>query len=385
MKTNRKVIYWITACVLVFITFWFGYCRSSAGSKKQERIVPVEVDAVSTGSIEDTVEVTGWIKANKVVDVTSKVQGRIESLQVIRDDGKVVNVEEGLAVNKGQRLAVIDHDIYLAQVEIARADLQAREVELADAEREKERMTKLFEGGSTTQQNRDKAVTASELAAAGIKLARANLQLAEINLRESTIISPIDGIVTAKHIDQGNLINVGERIVTVADMETIKVIVAVAEKYAEGITVGTPARIKVDAFGDRVFNAEVYSVYPALDEQTHTIQVEIRVNNDESLLKPGMFTRVILVIQRKDDVVVIPRDVVLGVRIDEPYVYVVEDGAARKRPIKLGIKQADVYEITAGLRSQETLVVNGMNYLIDGIKVEVVKLEEIGVSKKQRR
>jgi len=380
MKVGRRTVYWIAAFVLVFITFWFGFFHRSTTSQEQESIIPVEIELVSTGSIEETIEVTGWIKAHKVVDVTSKVPGRIESLQVILDDGDVVAVEEGLAVKKGQQIAVIDHDTYLAQVDAAKADLQAGEVELADAEREKKRIIRLFEGGSATEQNKDKAVTAAELAAARLNLAKANLQLAQINLKESTIIAPIEGIVTARHIDQGNLIREGDRIVTIAEMKTVKVIVAIAEKYGGQITVGTPARIKVDAFGDRIFSAKVYSVYPALDAQTHTIQIEIRMNNDELLLKPGMFARVTLITERKDDAVVIPRDVVLGGKIDEPYVYVVEDGIAHKRFVKIGIKQADRYEIIDGLKAKEMLVVNGMNYLTDAMKVEVVKLEEVGVS-----
>ena len=125
----------------------------------------------------------------------------------------------------------------------------------------------------------------------------------------------------------------------------------------------------------------MYSIYPALDAQTHTIQVEIRMSNDDLLLKPGMFARVTLITNRKDDAVVIPRDVVLGGKVDEPYVYVVEDGTAHKRFVKIGVKQADKYEIIDGLRPEEKLVVNGMNYLTDGIKVEVVRLEEIGVGK----
>jgi len=380
MKVGRRVIYWIAAFVLVAITFWFGFFHKSAESQQQQKIVPVEIEDVNVGSIEETTEVTGWIRANHVVDVTSKVPGRIESLQVILGSGDVVAVEEGLAVKEGQQLAVIDHDIYLAQVAAAKADLQATEVELADAEREKKRITRLFEGGSATEQSKDKAVTAAELAAARINLAKANLELAQINLRESTIVSPIDGVVTAKHIDQGNLIREGDRIVTIAEMKTVKAIVAVAEKYGGEIAVGTPARIKVDAFGDRIFDAEVYSVYPVLDEQTHTIQAEIRMKNDDLLLKPGMFARLTLVTKRKDNVVVIPRDVVLGGRIDEPYVYVVEDETARKRFVRIGIKQADKYEIIDGLKAKEKLVVNGMNYLMDGMKVKVVQLEEIGVS-----
>lgn len=381
MKANKKAIYWTAVIVLGLVIFWLVVLYKTGKSSEQEKAVPVEVEIVDINSIEETIEVTGWIEANKIVEVTSKVPGRIESLQVALDNDTFAPVEEGVIVRKGQQIAVIDHDIYLAQVEAARADLQARKVELAEAEREKKRMVRLFEGGSATEQSKDKAVTAAELAAARVNLAEANLRLAEINLEESTITSPINGVVTAKHIDQGNLIREGDRIATIADMNTVKVVVAVAEKYAEKIFVGTPAEIRVDAYEEKIFDAEVYSVYPALDEQTHTIQIEIRLNNDDFLLKPGMFARVTLIVRRKDDVVVIPRDVILGDRIGEPYVYVVENGTAHKHPVKIGIRQADRYEIIDGLNQGEKLVINGMNYLIDGSKVDVVKLEEIGVSK----
>jgi len=210
-----------------------------------------------------------------------------------------------------------------------------------------------------------------------------------LNLRESTIISPIDGIVTAKHIDQGNLIRAGDRIVTIADMETVKIIVAVAEKYGGQIAVGMPVKIKVDAFSERIFDAKIYSVHPALDAQTHTIQVEIRLNNDKLLLKPGMFARVTLITKQKDNVVVINRDTILGGKIDKHYVYVVdspqsgEDNPvkigpiARKRFVEIGATQAERYEITEGLKAGETLVVNGMNYLMDGMSVRIVQLEDI--------
>jgi membrane fusion protein (multidrug efflux system) len=187
--------------------------------------------------------------------------------------------------------------------------------------------------------------------------------------------------VTAKHIDEGNMVRVGDRIVTIADMETVKIIVAVAERYGAEISAGMPAIIGVDTFADRQFEAEVYSIHPALDAQTHTLQVEIHLKNDELLLKPGMFARVTLITKRKADAVVVSRDVILGGKIDKNYVYVVEEASdtkvARKRFVEVGIKQADMYEITNGLKVGETLVVNGMNFLIDGIGVEIVRLEDI--------
>jgi len=381
MKIIRRILLLLIALTLVFVTFWFGFMQKSTEIVEEERKVPVEVEVVSTGSIEETTELTGWIKAKQIVDIASKVPGVVESLHVISDTGGLIPVEEGVTVKKGQQIAVIDHDVYLAQLAAAQASVKAREVELADANREKQRIVALYKGGSVTEQSKDKAVTAAELAAAGLSLARANLELAQVNLRESTIISPIDGIVTAKHIDKGNLIRSGDRIVTVADMNTVKVVVAAAERYGAEIAVGMPAKISVDTFAGRQFDAKVYSIHPALDAQTHTIQVEIRLNNDELLLKPGMFARVTLITKRKDNVVIIPRDVVLGGKIDKHYVYVVEEASAskiaHKRFVEIGIKQADRYEITDGLKAGETLVVNGMNYLIEGIEVEVVRIEDI--------
>jgi len=381
MKVIRRILYLFAALILVFLTYWYGYKQKPVSNEEEKRIVPVEVEIVSTGSIEETIQLTGWIKAKQVVDVASKVPGRVESLRVLSDEGDLVMVEEGVSVGKGRQIAVIDHDIYLAQLAAAESSVKAKEVELADTEREKKRVIALYESGSATEQSRDKAVTAAELAAASLELTRANLELAKLNLRESTIVSPIEGIVTAKHIDEGNMVRVGDEIVTIADMETVKIIVAVAERYGAEISAGMPVIIRVDTFADKQFDAKVYSIHPALDAQTHTLQVEIHLKNDELLLKPGMFARVTLVTNQKTDAVVIPRDVILGGKIDKHYVYVVEEASdekiARKRFVEVGIKQADRYEITEGLKAGETLVVNGMNFLIDGTGVEIVRLEDI--------
>ncbi len=378
MKANaQRIIYWSAALAIVALILLLAFLQRTPQKKLEEGPVSVEVETVSTGSIEEIMQLTGWIRAEAVVDVSSKVGGRLESLKAVAPDGGQIDVEEGLAVSKGQQIAVIDRDVYLAQANAARANVKAMEVTLADAEREKNRMTALFQGGSATEQAKDKAVTAAQLAAAQLDAAKANLDLAEINLRESLIVSPIDGVVTAKHIDQGNLIRVGDRIVTVEDTQTTKIVVPVSEKYAGKVKVGTKARITVDAWPDKIFEAQVHSVYPALDAQTHTIQVEIRLNNDAGLLKPAMLARVALVTDKKDNVIVIPRDVVLGGKIDDHYAYVVNDRIAHKRIVKVGIAQADRCEIIEGLSAGETLVVNGMHYVTDGAPVEVTRLEDV--------
>ncbi len=377
MRTVKGLLYWMTAFVVVCVTFWFGYTRESEEAVIEERPVPVEIEPVGVGSIEQTVELTGYILANQRVEVASKVAGRVESLAVTTPDGGRRPVEVGLFVTQGRELAVIDHDMHLAQVAAAEAEVKVQGVRLDDAQREKKRLVGLFEKGSAPEQAKDQAVTAAELAAAALNLAKANLELARINLRESTIVSAIDGVVTAKHVDEGNLVAQGQRIVSLAGIETVKVLVAVPERYGGQIRPGMPARIAVDAYKDRAFEAEVYSVYPALDEQTHTIRLEIRLANEELLLRPGMFARVALVLDRKDNAIVVPRDVIMGGKIDSSYVYVVAEGVASKRLVAIGLKEGARYEVTSGLRPGENLVVNGMHYLVDGIAVEVVRLEDV--------
>lgn len=377
MRTVRNVLYWTTAFAVVFATFWLGYTRRTADAPVEERPVPVEVEPVGTGTIEQTIELTGRVMAMARVEVASKVAGRVESLAVVMPDGNLQPLEAGLPVTRGRRLAVIDHDTYRAQVAVAEAELKARQVQLAEAQRERNRVVGLFEKGSVPEQQRDQAVTAAELAEAGMTLARANLELAQVNLRESTITSPIDGVVTDKHIDEGNFVAPGQRIVSLADIRTVKVLTAAPERYGAQLRPGMPARINVDAFRDCTFEAEIYSVYPALDEQTHTLRVEIRLQNDKQMLRPGMFARITLVLDRRDNTVIVPRDVVLGGQIDRPYVYVVEAGVARKRLVEIGLTEGDRCEITAGLQPGENLTVSGMHYLADGVRTDVVRLEDI--------
>jgi len=390
--TRKRKIYWLITAVIVLILFWLGFLHKCRPKEQAEKMVPVEVQQVDSNSIEETIEVTGTIKANSVVYLKSKVPGRLESLNTVGPDGGAVAVEEGLAVAKGQQIAVVDRQVYSAEVARAEAAVRAAEatlrsyrIELADAEREKKRISTLYTGGSVTEQSRDKAITAAESSAAKatgaeaqLAQARATMELAQINLRESNVVSPIDGIVTKKHIDRCNLINVGDTIVTIADMKNVKLVIGFAERHQLKIRAGLPARIQVDSFPEMVFLGKVHLVYPAVDERTRTIQVEIRLDNSELLLKPGMFARVTLVTDSRNDVVVIPRDVILGGRIDDrPYVYVIGSGIAHKRFVKIGIKQGERWQISEGLAPGETLVVNGMNYLTDGSKVRVVRMEAI--------
>ena len=374
---KRKMIFWFVLFGLFALTLVMLVVKLLGEPKEvPQPPVPVEVETVSRADIEQIVTATGAIESNATVNIMPKVSGRLESLSTGTPEGGT-RIEEGVAARKGEQIGLIDRALYVAAAEQARAQARAAEADAADAEREQKRMISLFESGSATEQMRDKAVTAAKTAAARLGAAKAALELAEINLQESVLKSPMDGVVTRKYIDEGNLVSVGQPVVTIADIAQVKVIVAVSEKHTTLVKEGVPCRLMVDAYPDKVFAAKVSSVWPALDPATRSLQVEIRLDNPGMELKPGMFAKVDLILERKTSVIVIPFDSVTGGKVSPAFVYTVNNSVAYKHVVEPGIVQADKVEVISGLNEGEELVVNGMTYLKDGMAVEVVSMEAI--------
>ncbi|MDY7011477.1 MAG: efflux RND transporter periplasmic adaptor subunit, partial [Planctomycetota bacterium] len=134
----------------------------------------------------------------------------------------------------------------------------------------------------------------------------------------------------------------------------------------------TPATVAVDALPDETFLGVVHLVGQAADPATRTIEVEIRIPNPGHKLKGGMFARVNLVLDRKADVPVIPDTAILR---DEqgPYVYVINDSKAHRRPVNLGLAEGVLHEVTEGLEPGDRVVVRGQRQLREGEALETVE------------
>jgi membrane fusion protein (multidrug efflux system) len=284
-------------------------------------------------------------------------------------------VDVGVAVKEGEVIAVINHDIYLAQLAECQAALEAGKVALADAEREKKRMVALYEGGSATEQNKDKAVTAADLAAAQLKQAQAALDMAKVTLDKATIKSPINGVVAQKYVDQGNMAGPSTPLVRIVQIDTLKVTGGVSERYLPQLVSGkTPVNIKTDAYPQDEFEGMVYKVGVAVDPVTRTGEVEIRVPNQDRRLNPGMFARMTIVLSQKECVVV--PDSALIREYDNEYVFVVDGGKALRRRLKLGLSQGQYHEVLDGLSAGDMVITHGQTLLKDGQMVEVVQEAE---------
>ena len=393
MKKVLVALIWILLTAGVgFFVFWSFFLPGKEESVVEERPIPVEVTTVTLGEISETLDLTGEVEAKSTVLVTPKVTGRLEELRAHQDDGTALPIEEGTQVLRGQRIAIIDHDTFAVQVtqaeaalEVARANLVAAEVTLEDAAKERARFKNLYEEGAATQQQFDqmdaaykKAQAAKELAQAQLRQAQAAVELARINLKESTLLSPIDGVVTKKWLDEGNMASLNTPIVTIQDIETVKVVVSVPESALTNIKPkSTAVFISVDAYSDETFAAEVFSIYPEIDRQTRTAPVEIRLENEAGKLRPGMFVRARFLLRHRENTIVVPGDSVLR-QEEERFVFLVDEtsnpyGRASKVPVKVGLVEGPKIEIVSGLNVGELLATTGMDYLRDGSEVEIIR------------
>jgi len=211
--------------------------------------------------------------------------------------------------------------------------------------------------------------------AANVRQAEAALRLAQINLEEATIEAPIAGVVSVKHLDEGNMVSPGVPIVTIVQVDTVKVVVGAAERDLPFLKAGTTkATMSVDALPGETFEGTVQKISPVVDERTRTVGVEIHVPNPGRRLKPGMFARVELLLEQRKGVPTIPDYAVLW-HEDKPSVVVVNGGKARRCAVKLGLAEGHLVEVLAGVKTGDTIVTRGQQGLKDGDPVVATEEE----------
>ena len=183
--------------------------------------------------------------------------------------------------------------------------------------------------------------------------------------------SPISGIITRYYTDIGGTVAPQAPIFNVADMDEVKVVVNVIEKDITKIKHGQQASLYVDAYPDKKFTGRVDTINQALDRVTRTAEVRIFVENPGHLLKPGMFAKVGVLINTRENVVVVPVDSVLG-GYDNRYVFIVQDDRALLKPVETGISDEEVIEIVKGIKENEAVVIAGQSKLKDNAEVRVI-------------
>lgn len=303
------------------------------------------------GDIVRYVTLPGTLRANQQVTLQARVAGFVKSIAVDRGD----------VVKAGQSLAEIEVPELVAE--------RAKQVaETRVAEREFHRL-------EAARAQAPDLITAQVLDAATGRweIARAQLEHADTLLRYASVTAPFAGVVTARFVDPGAFVPAGSggpvsAIVTLADTAVLRAQVAVPEAEAIHIRVGQPVRVTLEGLNQKVFAGTISRHSGALDDATRTLWVEADLPNGEAQLRPGMYATLRLGVERHTGVLLIPTDA-LVMEKSSAFVFVVDGGRSRKRPVKLGFQDGPATELIEGLTAEAVLISPGKAAPVDGTVV----------------
>ena len=332
---KKIVIYSLAALMLVGCG-----SKEAETTEQQERIEPVEVTRLQTHEVERRITLSSNLQAYETVSISPSVTGKIEHIYV----------EIGDRVRRGDSIVRMDQQQY-----------QTTRLTIANLRVEMARLDSLLTYGSATQQQRDQM--------------QLQLEQTKVNLKFLTTntfnLAPITGVVTAKNYEDGELYS-GQPIVTLAEVDRLKTLVAIPERYLPRIRKGMSLQLLSDVYPDRVFPASVEVVYPTIDAATHTFQAKVVVPNKEGLLRPGMYVQTTIGLGT-DRVITAPYSTVLKlIGANDRYVFIHNKGRAQRVTVEMGDRFGDDVEISAPeIHDGVELITAGEARLVDSVRVEV--------------
>jgi len=376
--------------------------------------IPVEVTPVVSKPLIYSVKVNGDIMPLMQVDLFPKVSGYLER----------IDVHIGDVVKQGQVIAQIDRTDFLqkvreieakvgqAKAQLSELEAGTRTEELRQAEEavnqarsrfenarlQRERIEALFKRQVISKKEADVAdmdytVAEAQLAAsqqqlkllkegarqevregtqAKLKEMEAILEQERTRLQNSKIVAPFRGEISRKFVDAGALVSPSTPLVSLVHTETLKIVANILEKDIPLLKGGMKARVRVEAYPERIFEGRVEKINSALDLSTRTLQAEIYISNPDRSLKPGMFANVDLILLEKPQALVIPREAVLegGSEIS---VFVVEEKQPVRKLITIGYEQDRMVEVLKGLKEGDQVITKGQQLIRNGSTIRVVE------------
>ena len=337
-------------------------CAPPVTGEDAEFRMPVEVEDVTTGTVEDLVVATGNLRPREIVTLNIETPGH---LQIARND-EGERLAEGMRVSAGDVIArVTGEDARLhARLETTRQALEAAEAHLA-------RRRELHAANLEPEEELQSAEERYENALY-------NFERSTLDAAKATLTTPIDGTILrlARDTNQmpqadGQLVQPGFAVAEIAPLDELIADIDLIGPELGRVEVGLAARIRHYAFDDTLFPGEVIRLSPVLDPVKHTFRAEVTVDNAERLLRPGMFVEVVVVIEQRKDVVVVPRDAIAN-RAGNTVVFAMDGQRVKRREVRLGLGDDDKVQVLDGVAEGDRVVVRGLETLIDDNRVREV-------------
>lgn len=342
--------------VLLALAALFAACQQGAREKDggdEAPAVPVEIAAPTRGDIFATYSGTAAIEALADAQVIAKVGGEVQRIYV----------EEGDDVAAGQVLLRLDGDRL-------RFEAQQAEANLLKLQRDFQRNVDLKDRSLISAGDFEKIQYEMEAL-------QATANLAKLELSYTDVRAPITGVVSQRYVKVGNTIEAGEPTFQITSLEPLVSYLHVPEREYRRIEPGQTASIAVDAIQGMRFTGTVARISPVIDSLTGTFKITVEVSDSSRRLKPGMFARVSIVYDRRENVLQIPRNAIIQ-EAGEPAVFVVDGETVQRRIVRTGYVEGGRIEIVEGLSDDEKFVLVGQTGLREGSKVSVINVEDAG-------
>ncbi len=320
--------------------------------------VPVSIQEVKPGTIEEFITTTATVYAIKNTILMSEIEG---TYRISKNPRTQKSFGVGDKVSQNEIIIRLDNPEYENNIKI-----ESQRLNLDISGREFEKQKSLYDkGGVTLRELKNSERTYIE--------ADYVYKNAIIQLQKMKIKVPFTGvIIDLPYYTPGTKVIVNQKMVELMDFSKLYAEVFYPAKELNRIQIGQPLRVTHYSLTNDTLWGEVTQVAPALNPDTRSFKTAIHVDNDKHLLRPGMFVKVETIVARKDSVVVIPRDIILSKRQGKT-VFIVDKGAAFERVISSGLENADQVEVLEGLKEGDRLVIKGFESLRNRSKVKIVR------------
>ncbi len=291
---------------------------------------------------------------------------------------KAWHADIGTHVAKGQLLAEIEAPEVEEQLQTAREQLATDQANLKLAEITADRYNGLLKQDSIAKQDVDTAVQNAKARAATFSGSQANVKRLEQMVAYEKVYAPFDGVITARNVDVGALINAGanapgKELFHMASNTTLRVYVSVPEAYSRAAKPGVSAYLTLNEFPGRLFHGTIARNADSIDMSSRTLLVEVDVKNPTGELLPGSYASVHLKLPSKIQAVTVPSNTLLF-RAEGLQIALVRDGRTALVPVSMGRDYGDAVEIVSGVKPGDSVIVNPSDSIVSGEKVQVTGL-----------
>ena len=374
--TKRVRIWWLVGVLVLIVAGGGGAVIASRQSgpapdaaKKSDRpaleFARSDVTSLQPKRLSVELGLPGSVHAVSQATVRSKLSAEV----------KRVLVREGDRVAVGQIVAEFDTAQLRAQMAERTATLESARAQLATTERTRLANAQLVKQNFISQNAFDTADSAYQAQLAMVAAAKAQLEQTQIMMNDSVVRAPIAGTVSKRHVQPGEKLAFDAPMLGIVDLALLEVQAQVPVSDVPQIRKGMPAQVDVEGMGGRQFAGRVERINPSTEPGTRTVNIYVSLPNEESLLKAGMFARVMLTTMPESEVQALPLSA-LRSEGQQGYVWVIADGKLVRRAVATGRRdeRAQMVEITSGLSATDVVLATKFDNLKDGLAAKVVGL-----------